>query len=325
MEYPEPEQTAQALSFVPEGCLMHITHGEGGDTLTREDFSGRGLLESYPLFPGITLTYVKYLAEQALCRHHPDGGILELSYCRRGRSGWNMRDGSTIYLGSGDCSIHRRSLCADSVMTFPNGFYEGLSICIDLALFSAQMPPLLQEAGVTGEMLCQRFCREGGFTVLPGSEKTGPIFGGFYDVPPPLLAAYQRLKLQELLLYLSLVQPEGAPGRYQPEQIQIVKEVHGLLVRDLSQRITIEALSRQFLMNPSTLKTTFKAVYGNSIAAHIREHRMEAAARLLRESDESVSAISRAVGYESQSKFSTEFRKAFHMLPSEYRRLHRKP
>lgn len=325
MEYPELDQTSRALSSVPEDTLVHTTHSLAGHTVIQEPFAGRGLTETYPLFPGITLTYVKYLGEQTVCHHHPDGGTLELSYCRTGRSGWKMRDGSTLYLGSGDCSVHLRSLCADSTMTFPNGFYQGLSICVDLDTFASQPLPLLQEAGVTGALLCQRFCRDGGFTVLPGSETTAPIFAGFYDIPSPLLTAYQKLKVQELLLYLCLVRPDNQPGRYQAEQIQIIKEVHQLLTHDLSQRITIEALSRQFLMNPSTLKATFKAVYGNSIAAHIREHRMEAAARLLRESGESVSSISRSVGYESQSKFSAEFRKAFHMLPSEYRKLHQNP
>ena len=32
--------------------------------------------------------------------------------------------------------------------------------------------------------------------------------------------------------------------------------------------------------------------------------------------------VARAVGYESQSKFSAEFRKVFGMLPSEFRKLH---
>ena len=32
--------------------------------------------------------------------------------------------------------------------------------------------------------------------------------------------------------------------------------------------------------------------------------------------------VARAVGYESQSKFSAEFKKVFGMLPSEFRKLH---
>ena len=104
------------------------------------------------------------------------------------------------------------------------------------------------------------------------------------------------------------------------EQLAAARGVHDLLTEDLSRRVTIEELSRRFLMNPSTLKEVFKAVYGQSIAAHIREHRMERAAELLRGTDESVARIAAAVGYESASKFSAEFRKARGQLPTEYRK-----
>ena len=83
---------------------------------------------------------------------------------------------------------------------------------------------------------------------------------------------------------------------------------------------TIDELSRRFLMNPSTMKALFKSVYGASLASHIREHRMAQAAKLLTEGDESIAQIARAVGYESQSKFSTEFHKAYGALPTEYRK-----
>ena len=99
--------------------------------------------------------------------------------------------------------------------------------------------------------------------------------------------------------------------------------IHDLLTENLDSRITIEQLSRQFLMNPSTMKELFKEVYGSSIAAHIRRHRMERASALLLESDDSVAQVARTVGYVSQSKFTSEFKKAFSMLPTEYRRLHK--
>ena len=108
------------------------------------------------------------------------------------------------------------------------------------------------------------------------------------------------------------------------EQIETIRQVHETLTEDLSSRMTIDELSHRFLMNPSTMKTVFKAVYGQSIAAHIREHRMERAAELLRKSPLSMAEIAAEVGYESASKFSAEFRKAYGQLPTEYRKMHAK-
>ena len=108
------------------------------------------------------------------------------------------------------------------------------------------------------------------------------------------------------------------------EQIATIRAVHDYLTQHLSSRVTIEELSKRFLMNPSTMKALFKSVYGSSLASHIRGHRMAQAAKLLAESDESIAQIARAVGYESQSKFSTEFQKAYGALPTEYRRSQKK-
>lgn len=103
----------------------------------------------------------------------------------------------------------------------------------------------------------------------------------------------------------------------------MIRRVHDQLTQNLQQRVTIEELSHQFLMNPSTLKAVFKDVYGDSIAAHIREHRMERAAELLRGTELGMGQIAQQIGYESASKFSAEFRKHFGLLPSEYRKMHK--
>ena len=113
-------------------------------------------------------------------------------------------------------------------------------------------------------------------------------------------------------------------GSYPLEQIETIRRVHDLLTEDLSSRITIEELSKRFLMNPSTMKELFRAVYGSSIAAHIKEHRMEKAAELLKDTDQSMAEIANGVGYGSQSKFTAQFRKAYGLPPTEYRRLIRK-
>ena len=117
--------------------------------------------------------------------------------------------------------------------------------------------------------------------------------------------------------------PPISPAREedrQPETVEIVREIHDRLLENMDRKITIDELSKQYHMNPTTLKAAFKAVYGTSLAAHIKEHRMEQAARLLRETDRSVAEIAQAVGYDSQSKFTAAFKAFFGALPREYRK-----
>ena len=112
---------------------------------------------------------------------------------------------------------------------------------------------------------------------------------------------------------------ESAAG-FTAEQVETVRRMHDELLQHPEQRPTIEELSRRCLMNPTTLKAVFKAVYGDSLAAHMKEHRLEKAAELLRRGEGSVAEIAAAVGYDSASRFSAAFRERFHMLPTEYRK-----
>ncbi len=113
--------------------------------------------------------------------------------------------------------------------------------------------------------------------------------------------------------------PEKAVD-YNSSTEDIIHRIHEYLLEHLADRVTIEDLSKHFLMNPTTLKKVFKDVYGMSIAAHMKQHRMEHAAKLLLETNDSIAQIAFAVGYESQSRFTNTFKEIYGMLPSVYRR-----
>lgn len=286
------------------------------------------------IFPGVILEFQKYLTEQIFCLHEAENDCLEINYCRSGRIGWTMKDGRSIYLGPGDFCIHTKSLCAGSRRTIPNGYFEGLSLCIELRQFEQSLPELLEGTGITGRTLAEKFCYRSDFrgegfsgenySVFFGSEKTKAIFDGFYDKSENFKRPYFVLKTLELLLYLG--EADGGQGkesgRYRPEQVETAREVHEYLLRHMDKRITIEELSQKYLMNPTTLKAVFKEVYGESLASHMKEHRMEKAAFLLSETNDSIAQVAEAVGYGSQSRFSTAFKEVYQMLPLEYRKAH---
>ena len=105
---------------------------------------------------------------------------------------------------------------------------------------------------------------------------------------------------------------------YNGSSEEIIHKIHKYLLEHLADRITIEDLSKQFLMNPTTLKKIFKKVYGTSLAAHMKQHRMEKAAELLKDTDMSIAQIALAVGYESQSRFTVAFKETYDLLPTAY-------
>lgn len=128
-----------------------------------------------------------------------------------------------------------------------------------------------------------------------------------------------RLLHESVEQVMEIACPEKAVD-YSGSTEEIIHRIHEYLVAHLGDRVTIEGLSKQFLMNTTTLKKTFKDVYGMSIAAHMKQHRMEYAAKLLLETNEGIAQIALAVGYESQSRFTNAFKGTYGMLPSVYRK-----
>ena len=296
---------------------------ERGRAAVKHEQDGAGRIR---VFPGAELTFHRFQGQSHAHRHEPQGDCLEINHCRSGRIGWEMDGGFTLYMGPGDLALHRMDRCADSVLRFPLGSYEGISLELDTAVLAQSLPEDLRLAGADPTVLAERFCPDGGVTALPAGERIARIFDVLYDLPEAVRPVWCRLKVQELLLFLALVDPakEKSLNQVLSQQVEIVKEVHGELTAHLDRRPTIEALSRRYLINTTALKTTFKAVYGQPIAAYMKGCRVREAARLLRETDDPVAEIARRVGYESQSKFTGAFRDLEKVSPTEYRRQQRK-
>lgn len=275
-----------------------------------------------PLYPGIELCYLTISTDSFSVHHKAMPHIIQINYCKAGQIMWEMTGGNHIYLNPGDFSLHTMKACTDSVLTFPNNMYQGLSIYIDLPEASGNPPELLRNSDIFETVLPEKFCRNDTPAFLAGNEQTESIFSGFYNQPEALTLPYQKIKILELLLYLTKMEftPQNKLAEYQFELSETIREIHDQLLQNMEQRITIEELSRQYLINPTTLKNAFKSVYGTSIAAHIKEHRMEQAAKMLKETNKSIAEIARAVGYDSQSKFTAAFKAYFKVLPKEYRK-----
>ena len=281
-----------------------------------------GKTEVYSVFPGIDAAYHLLYAQEIAVHHAASPHVLELFYCRSGRVGWNMRGGTAVYLGAGDLTAHSAECCADSAIMLPLGYAEGISISADLQVLQTECPEILREAALDLSTLKAAFC-SGGPVSFPACPSLEGIFLPLYSAPPSRRRAYLQLKVQELLLCLADTPPEKRVlTQYVSRQTELVREIHRQLTEHLERRFTIEQLSRQYLMNTSTLKEVFKAVYGLPIATYMKEYRMARAMQLLRETRLPISEIAAQVGYETQGKFSQAFKNVVQMPPREYRQIH---
>ncbi|HEX7814988.1 AraC family transcriptional regulator [Dyella sp.] len=84
------------------------------------------------------------------------------------------------------------------------------------------------------------------------------------------------------------------------------------------QSWTLQALARQAGMSRTLFAECFKALVGTTPMAYLNQWRMAVAADHIRTSHMPVGQVALAVGYGSGPAFSTAFRKAFGVSPSEY-------
>ena len=314
-----PQAGRALLERVPEGqCL---TVGPEGERLRPLDGAGRCAEWVVPLTRWAGLRWCWYAGAGFCTRHPPDAGTLAVSLGLEGRLGWQMGDGTGLYLGPGELVARRRDRCAVSRFSLPLGRYAGLDFSVDLEGLDENLPPALAAAGITGAALREKLgsgCRP---LTLPASEELRRIGGALAQAEEGRLVPLAIVRLEELLLLLWETEPGSHPAdRWPREQVRAVAAVHDTLTADLRRWYTIEQLARQHLINTSALKAVFKGVYGQPVAAYMREYRMREAARQLRETDRTVAEIAAAVGYESQGKFARVFREVLGVTPTEYRR-----
>lgn len=102
---------------------------------------------------------------------------------------------------------------------------------------------------------------------------------------------------------------------------QFMNRLYGVLEERLTDpELNLDAIARETGMSRANFYRKIKAITGLSPAEFLRNFRLEAAARILRETDKAVSDVFVAVGFSSHAYFSNCFRSLYGVSPSEYAR-----
>ncbi|KIP53063.1 AraC family transcriptional regulator [Leucobacter komagatae] len=99
-------------------------------------------------------------------------------------------------------------------------------------------------------------------------------------------------------------------------------ETRATLARDIAANWTLGVLSARVHLSPKQLSRVFTETYGKTPLAYLTILRVEEMAHLLRETDLTIDAASRVVGWASRSRANEAFQECVGMTPSAYRRMH---
>ena len=139
-----------------------------------------------------------------------------------------------------------------------------------------------------------------------------------------ILDALFRQRLTDLLATRLLAEHTGVPIALEP--IMGGLSPHALrraierLSSDSDADVSLEALASDAGLSRFHFCRAFKESTGLSPHAWLRQHRLEQATNMLRDTDASIAAVAAQLGYASQTAFTAAFKKLTGETPSDWRR-----
>ena len=133
-----------------------------------------------------------------------------------------------------------------------------------------------------------------------------------------------RHQLTDLLATRLLAAHVGSPATFQPVMGGLSPKVLCRAVErlrsDSDADVSLAALAADAGLSRFHFCRAFKESTGLSPHAWLRQHRLEQAMNMLRDTDASVVSVAAALGYSSQTAFAAAFRKLTGEAPSDWRR-----
>lgn len=249
--------------------------------------------------------------------------VIEINHCRVGRYECSFGENSCCYLAAGDfavCAAARKK----SSSCFPLRHYHGITILLDLDAVSPEMRKQMEWYGVDLDVIRRYICTENRCCILRSEPTIAHIFSELYTAHSVPDTGYLRLKVLELLHILSRLKDRDDVQQtdyFNQHQVECARRAAKLLTQKLTVHQTIEQLAQDVGLSATALKTCFKSVYGSSVYAYQKEYRLQLAQKLLTETDSTIAEIAHQIGYENPNKFSSAFRQALGMTPTQYRKM----
>jgi AraC-like DNA-binding protein len=287
-----------------------------------EDASGEGIMTCYGVFPGVILMYNDFHIERGHSQVRPRADLFCIDHCREGRIEWEMDNGACIYREAGTVHFDTREKHGRN-FNCPLHHYHGLTINFFIDEAQEHLSAALEGFTIDLRALREKLCPGGWPRVCAADKIPGFYFETLYTIHETIRAPLSRIKILELLLYLDIA-PVGNEFIKQPyfhkNQVDRIKAIERFMTAHPENHYTLEELSERFNISLTSMKRCFKGVYGSSMYAYMKAWRMNAAAVMLRQTNESVIAIAGDLGYDNASKFASAFKDVMGKTPSEYRK-----
>lgn len=282
-----------------------------------------GIMTSYHIMNGVDIIYNDMHVQHACVDIPPPKGYFEINHCLEGRIECAFDNGEYTYISKDDLSISiKNGNCRQSY--FPVGYYYGITIRMDIDKAQNEIDNFFKDHSIDLRKLITRFCGENSnaFHIMRANKSIEHIFAELYSVPDKIKMNYYKIKVLEVLMFLSAIDVPIKEKRayFSKGNVGKVKNIQKLITENIEKKYTLDQLSKEYDISLTTMKKCFKDMFGMSIYSYVKQHKIQKAAKILMETESNILEIANCVGYNNGSKFAAAFKDVIGISPKEYRK-----
>ena len=228
---------------------MSVSNGKDCVIIRVEGQAGEGFMTAYPLCDGVEILYNDFHMKHCVSYYHPETpNLICLDHCREGRLEQHSDD-LYYYFEAGDFRIDNRKK-HDGNFEMPLAHYHGITIAIDIDKADKSLSSELETFGIDLRKIYKKFCeKQSGIPCIVRQNQTiEHIFSELYNLPADIKKAYQKIKVLELLLFLSVLDFSGERKErlyFYRTNVEKVKAIYKLMTENLDKHYTLEWLANE--------------------------------------------------------------------------------
>ena len=245
----------------PYGMIQTVEHCESFSIYRSQDSTGDCEVTVYPVFSGIELVYYDVHMQSCDINLAKGREMLIITHCQEGRIEFEYKNGEYLYLASGDLSIQknteniRHRYC-------PLSHYHGVSVAIDMNRVPRCFSCILDDVFVSPEELEMKFCSEKPYSIMRENISIEHIFSELYSVPENIRKGYHKVKVLELLLFLSALDVAHEKHGYTAAQVRLARAARDALLHTMACKAAIKG---GWVSDPAELRVLVDRVQSGEI------------------------------------------------------------
>ena len=318
------EDPAMQMSLLADlyGSDLHVTGNFRHVAFQRE---GRErYVRNYSPFRGMYITVFDILPDKTLCLEYPTASVpnFEFLYVSTGQV-W-VRDhkaGTQLALGRRQNGIFDFDSSAHRSLIFPGN--------IPTRLLHIRTDAHLQPGNLLAEDMLRFMAILKRGQSLPHLDHIDNRLAGeiekLENLQPVNEAEFAEFRGRVHIVLAQHLQQLYDPNMAEDHpvlstsEIAKIREAARYIEAHLSEPLRVEGISKACKWNEKHMQAGFRRFFSKSVSAYVRDRKLEAAQKMLRDTNLTVSEVVYSIGMTSRSHFSKIFYEKFGVLPKDYR------